>query len=59
MKTWKKADCINPVGKVNQLKVAQINDKLLFYINDVKVDERKSFQMFGNKSGIMLLDTAR
>ena len=55
LKGWKKSSAIKPMGKLNQLKVEQKTDKLIFYINDVKVDERKPFPFYGNKMGVLVL----
>jgi outer membrane protein OmpA-like peptidoglycan-associated protein len=59
LKTWKKSAVINPIGKMNRLKVEQKNQVLTFYINDVKVDQQKAFSLYGSWIGVLVLDALK
>lgn len=55
LKAWKKSSTIRPMNNVNHLSLKQQDGKISFFINDVKVDERKSFPLFGNWMGVLVL----
>jgi outer membrane protein OmpA-like peptidoglycan-associated protein len=56
LKSWKRSPVINSISKPNILKVEQKNQMLNFYINNVKVDEQKSFALYGTWIGVLVLD---
>lgn len=56
VKAWKKSSSIKPMGQRNHLKIEQQDGKLIFYINHVKVDEKKHFPLFGTAMGLLVLD---
>ena len=51
LKGWKKSTAIQE--QINNLKIEHTAGKDLFYINDVKVDERKAAPFFGQWFGII------
>jgi outer membrane protein OmpA-like peptidoglycan-associated protein len=59
LKSWKKSGAIKSLGQVNQLKIEHRSGKISFFINDVKVDERKEFQSFGSWIGFLALAEMR
>lgn len=56
LKGWSKSESIKPAGELNKLKVEQKADKIFFYVNDRKVDERKAFPIFGTWMGFIVFD---
>jgi outer membrane protein OmpA-like peptidoglycan-associated protein len=55
LKSWKDSPVIQSLGQTNTLKIEHQSGKISFYINNVKVDERKEFQHFGNWIGFVVL----
>ena len=53
LKGWKKTKTIQE--QTNKLKVQRLAGKEIFFINDVKVDERKPSPFFGQWAGILIL----
>ncbi len=53
LKGWKKTKAIQE--QTNKIKVQRLAGKDLFFINDVKVDERKASPFFGQWAGIIAL----
>lgn len=54
LKGWKKHKAIQPQN--NKLVVQRVGGKDLFFINDVKVEERKALSFFGQWSGLLALN---
>jgi outer membrane protein OmpA-like peptidoglycan-associated protein len=53
IKNWKHSDAILPVGNVNKLKVQASQGVFQFFINDTKVEEKKSGSVFGYSLGVV------
>jgi outer membrane protein OmpA-like peptidoglycan-associated protein len=56
LKTWRKTQGINSIGKPNVLKVERKGEMLNFYINGMRVDQQKNFQLYGSWIGVLVLD---
>ncbi|MGC4020592.1 MAG: OmpA family protein [Cyclobacteriaceae bacterium] len=51
LKNWKPCKEIKPISFLNQLKIESKNGMTGFYINGVKVEERKNLQLYGCAMG--------
>jgi outer membrane protein OmpA-like peptidoglycan-associated protein len=60
VKGWKKSNLLKAAqGQMHRLRVENIAGKMTFFINEAKVDERKSFPVFGNWLGVIVFDQGR
>lgn len=59
VKGWKKSGTLSAQGQVHRLRVESSNGKIAFFINDAKVDERKSFPIYGNWLGFLIFDQGK
>jgi outer membrane protein OmpA-like peptidoglycan-associated protein/Tol biopolymer transport system component len=55
LKKWKASASINPLGKINELKIQKSVGTVSFFINDQKVEEQKLPLVYGNWIGILSL----
>jgi outer membrane protein OmpA-like peptidoglycan-associated protein len=53
-KGWKKTKAVQPES--NSLKIQKTDGRELFFINDIKVEERKPAPYFGHWAGILTMD---
>jgi outer membrane protein OmpA-like peptidoglycan-associated protein len=55
VKGWKKTDAVK-AAQMNMLRIEKTTDKISFFINNIKVEERKPTVQFGNWLGILIFD---
>ncbi len=59
LKSWKHHDAIRPLGNPNKLRVEFKSNKLIFFINDVKIEEHKPMVPYGTSTGFVAFTQMR
>jgi outer membrane protein OmpA-like peptidoglycan-associated protein len=58
-KGWKKSGTLRAQGQTHRLRIERTAAKITFFINDIRIDERKSMPVYGNWLGIIVFDQGR
>jgi len=58
-KGWRKSGTLKAQGQVHRLRVESTAARVSFFVNDMKLDERKPMPIYGNLLGFVIFDQGR